>query len=123
MVSEKPVRVMCRTCKGTRNYVAPKGVKEPGAIPTATGQRKTVTSTSRASKPKEEGVAVIVEWQKKMQEKASSPRIEYSIKATLKEGDVIRHPTFGDGIVMKLHFPNKAEILFQDDVRTLLHSK
>ena len=48
---------------------------------------------------------------------------DYTIKGSFQMGDVINHPTFGQGIVEKLIDDNKIEVLFQDDYRTLMHKK
>ena len=46
----------------------------------------------------------------------------YSIKKRFEEQAWIQHPKFGLGFVKKCVHPNKIEVLFNDDIRTLIHS-
>ncbi|MBI3542566.1 MAG: hypothetical protein HY075_04750, partial [Deltaproteobacteria bacterium] len=48
---------------------------------------------------------------------------KYTAKAKLALGDVVQHPMFGDGVVMRIQHPDKAEIIFQNDVKLLIHSR
>jgi hypothetical protein len=48
---------------------------------------------------------------------------DYSIRGSFTSGDIIDHPTFGQGIVERLIDNNKIEVLFKDDFRTLIHNK
>lgn len=116
-------RVQCKTCKGERAYRAPKGVKEPGAAGTvsSTTTRKTAP---KAKEPEPRGVPVAIEWKRLLDDAVAKKnrRITYIPKETFILGDIVDHPSFGPGIVTKLHFPNKAEIIFQNDVKLLVHS-
>jgi hypothetical protein len=116
MVGKEVARVQCRTCKGTRAYKPPKSIKDPN---TALQNKKSQNN----KKEENQSVPVSIEWEKQMHEKVNAKKIPYSIKVKLNAGDVITHPSFGDGIVLKTIFPDKAEILFKDDIKTLLHSK
>ena len=43
-------------------------------------------------------------------------------KVLVALADKIKHPTFGEGIVNKLIYPNKVEVIFQSDVKILIHA-
>jgi hypothetical protein len=43
----------------------------------------------------------------------------YSVGASFKEGDLIRHKKFGDGVVLRVIDAAKVEVLFRDETRTL----
>lgn len=116
MNGAKIAKVTCNTCKTPRSYSAPKGAKEPGAAPT-TRKRSSTPTEEREIKT----VSVFTEWTNQMSALNQTPRIPYMISTKFKEGDVIAHPTFGEGLVMKCIYPNKVEILFRDDVKTLIH--
>lgn len=126
-VGSKIVKVQCNTCKKERAFKAPKGVTEPGAAPTKVS--KTGTGGARKKKPTAEeeasakAVAVESEWNRLMGEAAAANRVKYSPKAKLALGDVVQHPMFGDGVVMRIQHPDKAEIIFQKDVKLLIHSR
>lgn len=47
----------------------------------------------------------------------------YTLARQLKADDVIEHKTFGTGFVIEISAPTKAEILFRDGLRKLVHSR
>lgn len=123
-VGGKVAKVLCNTCKKERAYKAAKGVKEPGATAPAsakTTRKKSTESAEEAAASK--AVTIEVEWARLMDESTKSARVKYSPKAKLNLGDVVEHPSFGDGVVMRIQHPDKAEILFKGDVKLLIHSR
>jgi hypothetical protein len=108
-------RVQCRTCKKDHQYRAPKGIDDPKA---AQHER---TSVARATKePKRKPIEE--EWQQKMLELRTAPSKTYSARAPFSPGEKIQHPSFGTGIVSKLIHPNKIEVLFEHDLKVLIHA-
>lgn len=110
----EPDKVMCKTCKSTQSF------KDPSA-------KKKKTSVERVIKAKRTGGRKSTEtvgelWNKAINKMTGSSK-EYSMKSSFQMGDVIEHPTFGQGVVEKLIDDNKIEVLFQDDYRTLMHRK
>jgi hypothetical protein len=118
-VGEKIAKVQCKTCKKERAYKAPKGITEPGAEPPAKAPGRKRAAATEAPKT----VPVEAEWQRLMGESAGKARVKYSPKAKLNLGDVVDHPTFGEGVVMRISYPNKAEIIFKTDMKLLIHSR
>jgi len=114
MKANNPDKVMCKTCKGTHTY------KDPSAAKAKTSVEKIVKRAKSSSRKVSESVGEL--WNKAMSKSTNAPQ-DYSMKASFQLGDVIAHPTFGNGIVEKLIDNNKIEILFQDDYRTLMHKK
>jgi hypothetical protein len=47
----------------------------------------------------------------------------YSPKIKLAVGDVVRHPTFGVGVTVAMKDSTKAEVLFADGPKVLIHGK
>jgi hypothetical protein len=118
----KIAKVQCNTCKKERAFKAPKGVSEPGATPTATAatrKRKEKAAVTEAAK----AVSVEAEWQRLMGESAKAARVKYSPKAKLNLGDVVQHPTFGEGVVTRVIHPDKVDIIFKTDLKMLIHSR
>lgn len=113
-------RVMCRTCRKERGYRAPKGAKEPGAVD---GVKPAAlrTETVKEAKKKAEVQAVSDAWAKRVSSARSNPARTYAASQTFRPGDLIQHVKFGEGVVEKLMHPNKIEVIFQDDVRLLIH--
>ena len=117
MVGGLPSRVMCRTCKSEHNFKAKKGVKDPGnpgAEPTAK------VKTPRAAKA-DKVIPVELEWMKQINSSARAVR-PYAANEGFKLGDRVNHPTFGEGVVQKLIYPNKMEIIFRMDIKVLIHA-
>ena len=117
MKGDQVLRCQCKTCKKEHTYKAPKGVTEPGAAPPAKAPRKRAEGASKASA----SVPVDEEWQKVMSKASGVPAKSYSTKEKFRVGEKIAHPTFGEGIVGKHIFPNKIEVLFQTDLKVLIH--
>ena len=109
MKDEKtPHKVECNTCKGTHNF------KDPTAktIKKVTAGRK---KTTRKTVPNSEV------WKKALEESPKSPQ-SYSPKTVFEKGDVIDHPKFGQGIIERCFDKNKIEVLFQNDIKILVHN-
>ncbi len=114
MKGDKIAKVECKTCKKTHVYRAPKGITE--------------VKPKKPKKAKSEGTegmsarSVEAEWERLMAETQASPEITYNKTQTFGLGDKIKHATFGQGFVTKLIFPNKMEVIFKTDVRTLIYT-
>jgi hypothetical protein len=110
MKGDRIAKVQCLTCKKEHVFKAPKGATEPKA------------KTKRARKEKEpEGNPIEAEWEKLMAAHRDAPMKPYGMKSKFALGDKIKHPNFGEGIVSRLIYPNKLEIIFQKDLKVLIH--
>lgn len=116
MKGDQVLRVQCRTCKGERAYKAPKGVNDPKMAP----PKKVTTRGARTASGEKEDHSVAAEWRKALLAHQSRPLNPYSSKAEMGVGDRIAHPTFGEGVVTKIIHPNKAEIIFEMDLKILI---
>ena len=105
-------KVQCFTCKKEHLYKAPKGLTAPA---------KPKKSKSAAESDADKATPVEAEWQKLMTTHRDAPFKAYNTKGLFGLGDKIQHPTFGEGIVGKLIYPNKIEIIFRTDVKVLIH--
>ena len=108
MKGDQIVRVDCKTCKKERAYKAPKGIDTPAP------------KKPKATKESNKAASIEEEWRKIMNAHKNSPEYAYSGKIKMNVGDRIKHPTFGNGVVMKHIYPNKAEILFEMDLKVLI---
>jgi hypothetical protein len=117
-VGSKIVKVQCKTCKKEHGFKAPKGVKDPTVAPPPKAKKS--AGGEKATTPP---VSVQAEWERLMKDAAAAKRVKYSPKAVLTLGDVVQHPTFGDGIVTRVQHPDKAEIIFKTDLKLLIHSR
>lgn len=105
MIGRDPVRIRCNTCRSERNYRAPKAF-EPRS------ERK--AATTRAP------VADESLYHKRLKEHATRPEKTYSMNETFEMNDIVIHPTFGRGIVIRTIFPDRLEVLFKEQSRVLM---
>ena len=108
MVAGKPGRVECNTCKGIHNFRKPTAAKSPAGTKKVTAPRK------KAASKVDPDLAVWAQL-----DLTGGAAISYSMQAAFNEDDLVKHPTFGLGKVMRLVPPNKVEILFQDGCKLL----
>lgn len=114
MKGDKIAKVQCLTCKKEHLYRAPKGASEP-----------TTPKASRSKKAADDSAGhhpIELEWEKLMASHKDIPAKAYNTKGQFLLGDRISHPVFGDGIVGKLIYPNKLEVIFRSDVKVLIHA-
>lgn len=115
--SKSPDKVQCKTCKGTHSF------KDPGASKSKTSIDKVIKSAkAKKSGGSKTSESVSELWTKAINKSTANIRA-YGMKEKFIIGDVIDHPSFGQGVVEKLIDNNKIEVLFKDDYRTLLHNK
>ena len=95
IVANKPVNVQCNTCDDTHRYrqsaASPKTAKPAGTLPIV--------------KPEE-----WAEFRKGMNEGAAR---DYDMEKEYRVGSVIRHPSFGFGLVQHHTGSRKMEVLFE----------
>jgi hypothetical protein len=109
---DRIAKVQCLTCKKEHVYRVAKGATEPQAK--STRSKKAVAEESQSS-------SIEAEWNKLMAAHKDLPVKSYSTRGHFGLGDKLNHPTFGDGIVGKLIYPNKLEVIFQTDVKILIY--
>jgi hypothetical protein len=112
----QPARVHCNSC-GSQHAYKP---YLPGEAPRQVKARERAAETGRpppATKSKPSDFETL------MRGRDGSGAPAYSPKLKLTVGDVIRHPTFGVGVTVALKDSTKAEILFGDGPKVLIHNK
>ncbi len=114
---DKIAKVQCLTCKKEHLYRAPKGVTDPQAV-----KSKAAKKTPRADKDPEMHHSIELEWSKLMGAHPEVPLKPYHMKGHFTLGDKITHSQFGDGIIGKLIYPNKIEVIFRSDVKILIYA-
>jgi hypothetical protein len=115
MQGDRIARVQCKTCKKEHAYKAPKGVTDPAKGKAAAAAKREKKAAEKESAPVE------LEWEKLMAQHKNAPVRSYGTKTQFALGDRLSHPTFGEGIVNKLIYPNKCEVIFRTDVKVLIH--
>ncbi len=109
---DRIAKVQCLTCKKEHVYKAPKGQTSPAK----TKKKKKAEADAEAG-----AHSIEAEWEKLMAAHRELPLKQYGMKEHFLLGDKINHPTFGEGIVGKLIYPNKLEVIFRTDVKVLIY--
>ena len=120
MVGPKPARVECETCHSQHNFRE----RAPGdAAPPKAGERTGTTTraprVSSVTRLEQERREREQSWERAVTGKLLSDFIKYDARQSFKEGDLIKHSKFGDGIVLRVLDAHKVEILFRDEPRRL----
>lgn len=118
MQGDRIRKVQCRTCKKEHMYKAAKGINDPAEAPAKA--TRAARGSKAAAAPK--STPIEVEWEKLMAQYKNNPVKSYSAKGQFQTGDRLNHPSFGDGIVGKLVYPNKIEVVFRTDLKVLIHA-
>ena len=105
-----PGKVQCNTCRSTHVF------KDP-ALAKVKKKR-----TARKSSKKTPTVPISEVWQEKVSNASKDQTEKYTIKKQFSLGDIIDHPKFGVGLVEKNIDKNKIEVLFQSDIKVLIHN-
>lgn len=111
MVGDKIVRVKCNTCGGDHSY---RGA--PDARPAS-------TRSAAAARPAREKVEkVIISFEQQLADKDVANAPAYNVRETFQVDQVIRHPTFGIGLVTAVR-GDKMDVAFKAETKTLVHGR
>jgi len=102
-------KTTCNTCGATHMYKDP-ATKAKKVKKKATSKRKTTKS-----------IPIDQLWMEEMG-KASGKALNYGIREKIVTGDIIDHKKFGPGIVQNA-IEDKIEVLFQHEIKLLVHGK
>ena len=101
MVASKPANVRCNTCDGTHRY----------RQPAATSKMTKRTSDSLTVKQEE--------WAELQTAMSGETAREYDMEKEYRVGIVIRHASFGLGLVQRIRGNRKMEVLFASGPKTM----
>jgi hypothetical protein len=130
MVGEAVKRVECKTCGSHHNYRRPKTEREArlaklekrdeerraSASSASGGGGTKAERAARAEKAEREQTSA---WEHAIAGKPSSAFVPYRVSLTFGQGDLVKHPKFGDGVVVRVIDQSKLEILFKDGPRMM----
>jgi hypothetical protein len=120
MKNGKPYQAECLTCRSTHLWRAnAPGEKSPS--PGADGARAPRAASAAGAKSTRVTPAMRHEqsWEKAIAGRAVSDFKSYNVTANFREGDLLRHKKFGDGVVTRVIDAHKVEVLFRDEAKTL----
>lgn len=107
-------KVECKTCRKIHAYHAPRG---------AAGAVSVREQEARVPRAKVQAIPLAVEWNRQLNEATAKAPKTYSIRTVFSKGDVVQHPQFGLGVIQELKDSTKVEVLFENELKILLHNK
>ena len=111
-----PGRVQCKTCQSTHLF------KDVSMTTTSNINRKRTLTSKKSTKKDTRSNEEI--WSSAINNSKTSSSVRpYSITENFIVGDIIEHLNFGKGIVQNIVTKEKIEVVFQDNVKTLVHNK
>lgn len=114
MKGDKIAKAECLTCNKEHAFKAPKGVTDPAKAPKS--RKKSAADTAAAA-----AQSIEAEWEKLMSAHRDAEIKKYGAKNKFTLGDKIKHESFGEGIVGRIIYPNKIEVIFRTDLKILIH--
>ncbi len=98
----------CNTCGASHGYRA-----------SAPGKKRTTAISKRSKKKDERPLSEI--WQEGL--KKIDSFIPYNIRTIFSVGDGIDHKSFGKGFVQNINDQSKIDVVFQNEIKTLVHAR
>jgi hypothetical protein len=133
MVGDDVKKVECKTCGSHHLYRRPKSeklapmaakIRAAAASPRREdggGERKTAGARATAAAQRERDQTS--QWEHAIAGQPMGAFKAYRVTLTLGQGELIRHPKFGDGVVARVIDRGKVEILFKDGPKTMAHGQ
>lgn len=113
--SATSAKIKCEICGSQKAYSLPKAQTRTGKPLTgAAAKKREQTMNSRKSSHRNEYEMLMAD------EKA--PTASYNMKGKFEKNTKLQHPKFGMGFI-KDAMSDKIEVVFEDEVRTLIHNR
>ena len=104
-------KVECEVCHSKKTYKLPSN--KPKKVSGAAATKKAQAAENRKNAHSKEFGELV---------SAAGNEQNYNMKAKFSMNDKIKHPKFGVGVI-KLSLQDKIEVVFEDQVRTLVHNR
>ncbi len=118
--SSTSAKIECEVCKSKKSYSLPKTGSSSTTAKRLAGKSSDPSTSKRSSSVSARSHAG--QYELFTQNKASVEATPFSIKTKFNENQKINHPKFGVGFVVK-SFSDKIEVIFSDEMRTLMHAR
>jgi len=115
----KAYQVECLTCRSTHLWRP----TAPGEKPAASGGASRPARASTAAGPRSTRVTAAMRqeqaWEKAIAGHGVSEFKSYNVGGSFREGELLKHKKFGDGVVTRVIDAHKVAVLFKDEEKTL----
>lgn len=113
--TSKTAKIKCEVCGSQKSYSLPKASTATGKPLTgAAAKRREQSLNSRKSSHQAEYDMLMAD--------QKTDVVKYNMKATFEKGVKLDHPKFGMGFIKDAQ-REKIEVVFKDEVRSLIHSR
>ena len=130
MDGAKPHQVECLTCRKSHRYRAAEpgtkstATKAPASSASSSGPRSSASpsaprKTLAAARAEQARVSHAKEWEGYVSGRPASDFVQYTISGMYPAGTMVRHKTFGEGVVLRQIDLQKIEVMFAEENRTL----
>ncbi len=113
--SSKTAKIKCEVCGSQKAYSLPKAESATGKPLTGAAAKKREQSVNARRSSHQ------AEYDMLMSNQGASV-VKYNMKAKFDKGAKLDHPKFGMGFIKEAQ-TDKIEVVFQDEVRTLIHNR
>lgn len=114
--SDTSAKVKCEVCGSHKTYTLPKPGGEVKRAPKgAAAAKKAASENSRRNQHAAEYEGLLAQHE-------SKPVQKYNIKGKFELNHKLDHPTFGLGLIKSVYI-DKIEVVFADEVRSLVHNR
>ncbi len=112
MVGDRLAKVRCNTCNGEHAFRA--------SVPGKAAPRRPKKAANTVGSPRARAEAAVRGHglEEMLEGRDVQSARAYAPKETFEEGEILRHPTFGVGLVMEVR-GDRLDILFENGLRTL----
>jgi hypothetical protein len=114
--------VRCEKCGG-EGPLRTSRAKTKAGLREVAAKRQTVPPPAPKRRSRKERVDPAQIFRRLIEGKELSIAAVYDFHLPLELGQVIRHPTFGLGVVTSLGEDSKASVTFEDGVKTIVHNR
>lgn len=113
--SSTSAKIKCEICGSQKTYSLPKAQTRTGKPLTgAAAKKREQTMNSRKSSHRNE--------YEMLMSNEGAPTVPYNMKSKFEKNTKLEHPKFGMGFI-KDALSDKIEVVFEDEVRTLIHNR
>jgi hypothetical protein len=111
--SATSAKIECEVCHSKKTYSLPKA---------GTARKATKKASTGIKKASGRRMSHADEFSQLTESHASEAGTPFSIRTKFSLNQKISHPKFGDGFV-KAVLPDRMDVMFQDELKTLIHNK
>ena len=108
----KSAKIECEVCHSKKAYKLPSD--KPKKVSGAAAARKAQAAETRKSAHSKEYTQLVGS--------AKGEAQGYNMKTKFSAHQIIKHPKFGVGVI-RASMPEKVEVIFEDEVRMLVHNR